>query len=59
MVDTREHSIHYMRLYQLYSFYVGMTFNKDDNELWRIGPFDHPVLLTPYLNGIDISAIMP
>ncbi|WP_207493814.1 hypothetical protein [Aridibaculum aurantiacum] len=57
MVGTRDDSIHYMHLYQLHSFYVELTYNKEDKELWRIGPFDHPVFLHPYLEQIDISKL--
>lgn len=58
LIGEREDGIHDMFLYQLYSFYVEMTYNKSDKELWRIGPFDHPVLLRPYLDQIDITGLL-
>jgi hypothetical protein len=57
LISEREDGIHDMFLFQLYSFYVEMTYNKSDKELWRIGPFDHPVMLRPYLDQIDISTL--
>lgn len=57
-VGEREDSIHDMYLYRVYSFYVEMAYNKSDKELWRIGPFDHPVFLRPYLDQIDISTLL-
>lgn len=57
LIGEREDGIHYMFLFQVYSFYVEMTYNKSDKELWRIGPFDHPVFLRPYLDQIDISTL--
>jgi hypothetical protein len=58
LVGQREDKVHSMFLYQLHSFYVEMAYNKSDRELWRIGPFDHPVMLRPYLDQIDISALI-
>lgn len=59
VIGEREDPIHNMFLYRVYSFYVEMTYNKSDGELWRIGPFDHEVLLRPYLDQVDLKELLP
>lgn len=57
LVGERENTYHRILLYQLYSFYAEVFYRMDDNSVWKIGGFDHPILLNPYLDQIDISQL--
>lgn len=57
-VGTREDGRSTMFLYQVYAFYVEIVYNKKDGMLWKMGYFDHPILLGPYLDQIDISNLL-
>jgi predicted amidohydrolase len=56
-VGERENDYHKIWLYQIDSFYVEVFYRKDDNSIWKVGGFDHPVLLNPYLDQVDISQL--
>jgi predicted amidohydrolase len=57
MVGERENKYHKIHLYQMDSFYAEIFYRRDDNSVWKIGGFDHPILLNPYLDQIDISQL--
>jgi hypothetical protein len=57
LIGERQDKYATMHLYQIDAFYVELAFTKSDGILWKIGPFDHPVLLQPYLDRIDIGGI--
>ena len=45
-------------LYQLYNFYASVYISKSDETIWKFGGFDHPILLQPFLDKIDISDLI-
>ncbi len=57
LIGNREDSYSLVELYQLHNFYAELYFRREDDELWKAGGFDHPVLLKPYLDQIDISSL--
>jgi hypothetical protein len=56
-IGNREQTLHHIYLYQLYAFYVEIFFRKSDDTIWKVGGFDHPVLLKPYLDQIDLNEL--
>ena len=56
-IAVREHPHHSIRLYQMDTFYAEIFLCKKDNSIWKVGGFDHPILLQPYLKQIDISSL--
>lgn len=44
-------------LYQLYSFYVELYYNGEDNKICKVRSFSSTDQLEPYLNNIDIPYI--
>lgn len=58
LIGEREDTYSRIELFQLHAFYAEMFYRKEDNELWKAGGFDHPILLQPYLNQINLEGLM-
>ncbi|TCZ74539.1 hypothetical protein [Flaviaesturariibacter aridisoli] len=58
-VGHRDQGPYEVRLYQVDAFYAEIFFRKHDRSIWKVGGFDHPVLLQPYLDQIDIRSLWP
>ena len=58
-IGKREDNYARMELYQVYAFYVEVAYTKHDGNLWKMGPFDHPKLLGPYLDQINLKDLLP
>jgi hypothetical protein len=59
LIGKREHTYHNIQLYQVDTFYVEVFFRKKDDSIWKVGAFDHLILLQPYLDQVDISNLLP
>lgn len=57
LVGKREQLNYNISLYQIDNFYAEIFFRKKDDSIWKVGGFDHPILLKPYLDQIDITSI--
>ncbi|GAA4736409.1 hypothetical protein [Flavisolibacter ginsenosidimutans] len=57
LIGEREESHHRFLLFQIDAFYTEVALRKKDDTIWKVGCFDHPILLEPYLNRIDLSEI--
>jgi hypothetical protein len=57
-IGERQTSRHNLFLHQIQSFYVEVGYEKSSGQLWRISPFDHPILLEPYLSQIDLADLI-
>lgn len=58
LIGEREHPGHNIKLYRLDDFYAEVFFRKCDDTIWKVGGFDHPILLQPYLDQIDLSGLL-
>lgn len=58
IVGKRDDALHDFLLFQIASFYVEIGFRKEDGTVWRIGEFDHPILLAPYLDQINLEDLL-
>ncbi|RYY62803.1 MAG: hypothetical protein EOO12_13250 [Chitinophagaceae bacterium] len=56
-IGMRAHGPYEVHLFQVDAFYTEIFFRKSDRSIWKVGGFDHPVLLQPYLEQIDISSL--
>lgn len=45
-------------LYQLYSFYVEVWYDGNENEIYKTRSFSSTAQLEPYLNKIDITNLI-
>lgn len=57
LVGHREDADCEMFLYQMHAFYVEVSYHKEDGRLLHIMPFEHHLLLDPYLDQIDLSSL--
>jgi hypothetical protein len=55
LIGKREHPHHYIQLFQVDAFYAEVSFRKRDDTVLKVGGLDHPILLEPYLNQLNIS----
>jgi hypothetical protein len=46
---------HYIKLYNLESFYVEVFFNDCSHLITKFRAFEHTVFVLPYLNGLKIA----
>jgi hypothetical protein len=58
LVGKRFHTHHYIHLYQIDNFYTEVFLRNEDDTIWKVGAFDHPILLQPYLDQVDISSLL-
>ena len=54
-VGKRDYGHYIVHLFQIDSFYAEIFYRKIDFSIWKVGGFDHQVLLTPYLEKINID----
>ena len=47
-----------IKLYMIDSFYAEVFSRVKDGIIWKFGGFDHPVLLHPYLEQVDIQHLL-
>ena len=57
-VAMRDHGSCIVHLYQLQNFYAEIFYRKFDFSIWKVGGFDHQIMLVPYLDQIDVRDIM-
>ena len=54
-IGYREDAPYYMILYRLFDFYMEIKCRLKDDSVFRLGAFDHDILIQPYLDQIDLS----
>jgi hypothetical protein len=57
IIDHRFENEFRIMLYQISNFYCEVVYDDTNEELVEYRAFDSTVLLSPYLNSIDISGI--
>lgn len=58
LIAQRENNHHFADLYQIDSFYMEVFFLRWSQRLWKFHSFNLEVLLTPYLEQIDIYELL-
>jgi hypothetical protein len=58
IIDHRFENEFRIMLYQISNFYCEVVYDDTNEELVEYRAFDSTVLLSPYLNAIDISGII-
>jgi hypothetical protein len=58
-LSTRFSGLHAILLWQIDSFYVEIFYNRIDDKIERLRSFRSTIPLGPYLNQIDINAVLP
>jgi hypothetical protein len=57
LIGQRENDHHYARLYRIDGFYMELFFLRWSQRLWKYHSLDHEVILTPYLDQINIDQL--
>ena len=57
-LSTRFHAMHAILLWQIDGFYVEIFYNRLDNSIDKLRSFRSTIQLGPYLNEIDITAVL-
>ena len=57
-LSTRFYGLHAILLWQIDGFYVELFYNRIDNSIDKLRSFRSTIPLRPYLNQIDITAVM-
>ena len=58
LVSTRTTEEYKVLLYQIDGFYVELFYNRIDNSIDKLRSFRSTIPLHPYLNQIDITAVI-